>query len=202
MTIDLLLSHVDEILSRISLSQLSRYDRLQRSLYTTNVAADPVHQRLFNGYYRMQRRAPDWYEYFFLLLEREKTNTNITFREVLEQTFSVKWRVEPSFCSKLVATIRPELPVYDKYVRENLVLTVPQQHKAAQIRVREFIAAYSSLESQVVDLVQSPRFIEELHPAFDKTFRSYSHLTDVKKLDLLLWQYRSNAEKSLSNGLP
>ena len=74
MTIDLLLSHVDEILSRISLSQLSRYDRLQRSLYTTNVAADPVYQRLFNGYYRMQRRAPDWYEYFFCCLsERKRT---------------------------------------------------------------------------------------------------------------------------------
>ncbi len=187
MIIDLLASNVEAIVRRITVSQLSRYDRLQRSLCATDVTADPDYQRMFNGYYRMQRKRREWYGYFFSLLEREKRNRNTTFRDVFEETYSTKHRVEPSFSSKLVATIRPEVPIFD---RENLCLTVPGQQKAAQVRVREFIAAYSTLESKVAALIQNPIFIKELRPLLDKTFLSYAHFTDVKKLDLLLWQYR------------
>ena len=71
MIIELLLRNVDEIFGRITLSQLSRYDKLQRSLCAIDVAADQDYQRTFNGYYRMQRRTRDWYGYFSRLLERD-----------------------------------------------------------------------------------------------------------------------------------
>ena len=196
MILDLLLNNIDEILRRITVSHLRRYDTLQRSLCATDVAADQEYQRMFNGYYKMQRRRQEWYGYFFSLLEREKKNTNITFRHVLEETYSTQHRIEPSFSSKLVATIRPEMPVYDKHVRENVSLTVPGQHKAAEVRVREFITVYSSLESKVATLIQNPVFTTKLRPAFDKKFRSYAHFTDVKKLDLLLWQHRQTKKKA------
>lgn len=191
--LELLLSSADKILDRITLSHLSRYDRLQRALCVTNVAADPHYQRTFNGYYRMQRRLRDWYAYFFSLLEREKNNRNITFRAVLEETYSTKGRIEPSFCSKLVATIRPEMPVYDKHVRANLLLALPGTYKAPDVRVRDFIAVYSSLELRVAAIVQNPLFIQDLRPAFDTRFPAYAHFTDVKKLDLFLWQHRTGS---------
>jgi hypothetical protein len=189
----LLLGSVDKILDRITLSHLSRYETLQRELCATNVAADPNYQRTLRGYYKMQRRRRDWYAYFFSLLEREKNNRNITFGEVLAETHSSTGRIEPSFSSTLVATIRPEKPVYDQHVWANLLLAVPGYYKAPHIRVQEFIAAYSSLESRVAALVQSVLFVRELRPAFDTRFPAYVHFTDVKKLDLLLWQHRTGS---------
>src|SRR5438132_13037166 len=106
MVLDYLSGDIDSILERITESHLKRYDRLQRSLLSTDVASNDVYQSIFNGYYRMQRRQKDWYGYFFSLLEREKRNTTVTFRDILEEVHQTKHRIEPSFSSKLVATIR------------------------------------------------------------------------------------------------
>jgi hypothetical protein len=182
-------ANIDTILSRITESHLSRYDYLQRSLLIVNVTSHSTYQSTFNGYYQMRQRSRDWYDFYFLILEREKHNSKISFREVLEEIYRSKRRVEPSFSSKLVATIRPELPVYDRYVRENLSLATPRQNEPSEERVRKFANAYLRLETYMAEVVQSDGF-QELRKHFDERFPAYSHFTDVKKFDLLLWQYR------------
>lgn len=189
MILNRLESDIDAVFARITEPQLHRYDQLQRSLLVTNVASDIPYQTTFNGYYRMQRRTQDWYRFFFSVLEREKRNDEITFRQIIEEVYGTTHRVEPAFSSKLVATIRPELPVYDKYVRENLSLVIPRQNEPPENRVRGFIGVYSLLETQMTELVRSETF-RELKERFDDRFSTYVHFTDVKKLDLLLWQYR------------
>ncbi len=71
-----LLATVDPVLTRITESHLSRYDQLQRSLRTTNVASDSRFQSTFNGHHRMQRRTPTGTR-FFSLPERETHNKAI-----------------------------------------------------------------------------------------------------------------------------
>ena len=184
-----LLTDTDTILERITESQLSRYDHLQRLLPIINVAEDREYQTTFNGYYRMQRRARDWYSFFFSVLEREKLNQAVSFRQTLEEIYRSRHSVEPSFCSKLIATIRPDKPVYDKYVRTNLSLVIPRPSEPAEQRIQKLAGVYSGLEAQMAMLTQSEAF-QELKRRFDSKFPSYIHFTDMKKLDLLLWQYR------------
>ena len=188
--LDDLLKDVDEILRRITTSHLQRYDTLQTDLLKKNIDSDLGYQCLFNGFYRMQRRTKEWYRYYFSMLQREKHNKSITFKQVIEQIYADKHRVEPAFSSKLVATICPEMPVYDKHVRENLSLKVPPQYSPAKDRVQKFIMAYATLDGKVATLIRDPIFTTKLRPAFDRKFPAYAHFTDVKKLDLLLWQYR------------
>jgi hypothetical protein len=187
---------IDAVLVRITLSHLERYKALLDDLSKKNVASDLGYQRIFNGFYKMQRRSKDWYRYYFSLLEGKKADTSITFKDVIGQIHSDKGRIEPSFSSKLVATIRPEKPVYDKYVRENLSLKVPGAHMSAQDKVEGFITMYASLEEKIAGLVKNPVFTKTLRPAFDKKLRTYAHFTDVKKLDFLLWQHRDANKKA------
>jgi hypothetical protein len=185
-----LLRNIHDILDQISPSHLERYDTLQRSLRATNVSLDKQHyQRMFNGYYRMQRRPTEWYGYFFSLLETEKCNGAITFRSVFERLFRDTRRVEPSFCSKLVATIRPDMPVYDRYVRENLSLVIPRPTERPEQRVKAYVSVYGELQAQQNQLMLSEQF-PTLRHEFDDRFGAYAHFTDAKKLDLVLWQYR------------
>ncbi|MCX6636162.1 MAG: hypothetical protein NT090_13940 [Acidobacteria bacterium] len=139
MILNQLHDQMDSILGRITESHLSRYDHLQRCLASSNVAADSKYRSTFSGYYRMQRRSKDWYDYFFALLETKKHSRTITFGDILTEVHRTKGRIEPSFCSKLLATIRPDKPVYDKYVRENLQLDIPRQTEPADHRLRGFI---------------------------------------------------------------
>jgi hypothetical protein len=184
-----LLQNRNAILSRLTLSQLQRYDTLQRVLQTTDVSTDRKYQRMFNGFYRMQRRPESWYRFFFCLLESEKGNASLSFEGVLEKIQAHNGRVEPSFCSKLVATIRPEMPVYDKHVRKNLKLRLPKTNASAATRLRTFVVLYEELTSRMNRLTADPGF-GVLRAAFDQEFPAYAHFTDLKKLDLLLWQQR------------
>jgi len=187
--------NIDDVLRRITLSHLARYKALLDGLSKKNVAFDLEYQTIFNGFYKMQRRSADWYRYYFALLEEKKYNTAITFKDTIEQIYSDRGRVEPFFSSKLVATIRPEMPVYDKHVRDNLSLKVPGSYKSGRDRVSGFIIMYSSLEQKIAAFVRDPVFTDRLRPAFDKKFNTYAQFTDIKKLDFLLWQHRIAGKK-------
>ena len=137
----------------------------------------------------MQRRRQDWYEFFFSVLESEKNNKAITFREVFERVYTERAEVEPSFCSKLVATIRADMPGDDKYIRDNLFLSIPKPNERPEKRVEKFLLVYTDLQAKQNQLMGSDDF-PRLRRAFDEKFAAYAHFTDTKKLDLLLWQYR------------
>jgi len=194
--LDSLLKNIDAVLGRITTLHLKRYETLQADLRTKNVASDEEYQCIFNGFYKMQRRTEEWYMYYFAMLQREKGNKSITFKQVLEKIYAEKKRVEPSFSSKLVATIRPEMPIYDKHVRENLSLKVPAQHRPARARVQGLLKMYATLKGNVATLIGDPTFTTKLRPAFDKKFPAYAHISDVKKLDFLLWKYRKTKRKA------
>lgn len=185
---------IDGILARITESHLSRYDRLQSRLASTNVAIDAEYRSTFNGYYRMQRRSKDWYDYFFALLEAKKNSPIATFEDILTEVYRTKRRIEASFCSKLLATIQPDKPVYDKHVRESLRLDIPKATDPADRRLRGFVNMYARLEQQVGLLIQLQSF-QALKEAFDRAFPAYKHFSEVKKLDLLLWQYRQDSPR-------
>lgn len=190
MILDALNANLDEILERLRPSYLGRYGMLRDRLLLTDVSIDREYQRTFNGFYRMQRRERAWYAYYFALLQRNKTDETVDFANVIRQIHADRQRVEPSFASKLVATIRPEMPVYDRYVRDNLSLRIPAASLSTQTRIDGFITTYESLHAQVRALISNRAFTDTLRPAFDGRFPSYASITDVKKLDFLLWQYR------------
>ena len=190
MILSSLLNNIDAVLGRITASHLHRYETLQVDLQNRNVAADKAYQRIFNGFYKMQRRTEQWYACFFAVLQREKNNKSITFGQILTQIHAEQKRVEPSFSSKLVATIRPEMPVYDKHVRVNLSLSVPAQYKPAHQRIQLLCAMYNALEHKIAGLIADPIFTTALRPAFDRKWPAFAHFSEVKKLDFLLWQHR------------
>lgn len=184
-----LLKNLDAILRKIQLSHLCRYDYLQRTLAHTDVTVDPNFQRTFNGYYKMGQKRPDWYKYFYGMLEARKRDAGIQFQDVLRTIYDDKERVEPSFSSKFVATIRADSPVYDKYVRENLGLQIPPQGAPVQVRLEGYIQAFAQLSKRVTGLVSTNDFAA-IRNCFNHAFPAYAHFTDVKKLDLVLWQHR------------
>lgn len=183
------LANRERIFQRINEKELARYDFLQKNLHSTDVSSDREYQRTFNSFYVVQRRKPDWYSYFYAFLEREKENSAITFEKTLTEFHAALGRVEPSFASKLVATVRPEAPVYDSFVRQNLRLKAPPQYKRPDIRIEGYINLYSEMERCYETALTTPDAVT-LETEFDVRFPTYAHFTKMKKLDLMLWQMR------------
>ena len=171
-------------------ADINKYDYLQDSLLTCKVNTDQKYQTIFRDFYTMNRarKSSEWYDMFFSILQREKRNRAISFDEVLREVFDETGRVEASFCSKLIATINPNLPVWDQHVLANLGLKTPSGKDGAQ-RLDRCLGVYSEIKTQSEKTIQEECF-EKWIRLFDSSFPQFQHFTDIKKLDLFMWQYR------------
>ena len=126
---------------------------------------------------------------FFSILEREKRSDTVSFRTVLEEMLrKTKW-IEASFSSKLVATVNANLPVWDQHVLDNLGLKAPSSNRDNEWRLHRCVELYSSIQTWSSRAIQQDGF-REWRSRFDGLLPRFRHFTDIKKLDLFLWQSR------------
>ena len=163
---------------------LEKYLWLQNEVVKRDVSTDRDFQKRFNAFYRV-RRNKDWQKDFYKLLELNK-KTKISLEEVLARLHKKVGRIEASFASKLVATINPDKPVIDKIVFNNLGLKLP----TASTRDRNtiIIKQYDHLAKEFSDFLQTDNG-KYLIQQFANNYPQ-SKLSEVKMLDLILWQTR------------
>jgi len=183
-------------LARITMQLQARQADMRRYLYVMDrvwlcdVRNDADFQRTFNGLY-MVRRGHAWRAAFYQLFEHQKS-ANSNFDEVLRAIHAATGRIEASFASKLLATIKPAMPVYDSWVRINLGLKI--RTGAANLRIPQLIADYSNITQTYEALIAEAHY-PRLRDGFDKALPALRHLGDIKKIDLLFWQAREPAPR-------
>ncbi len=177
---------------------LERYCQLQESLSRVDVRSDGDYQRAFKSFYRV-RRGRGLCEPFFSILEREKNNPAPSFGKVLAEIHGRTGRVEASFSSKLVATIDADLPVWDRHVLDNLGLRPPYSIRDIRRRLDRCGKLYSEIRASASTAIRKGCFAE-WRRRFDGAFPQFKHFTDIKKLDLFLWQYRPSERSGHASG--
>jgi hypothetical protein len=155
-----------------------------------DVSTDEYYQRRYNSFY-VVRRNRRWCGHFYDLLQRKKCEAKVTFAEVIRDLYRLTKRVEPSFSSKLVAIIRPDLPTYDVMVCRHMNVSVPPPSIRAEQRIDRLIIEYDRMISITASAVKTREF-EALAKRFDQQFPVHETFTNSKKLDLMLWQCRNN----------
>jgi hypothetical protein len=186
-------SERDSIFGRLSarVLDLEDYLYLQCNLSALDVSKDATFQRTFNRFYKMRSKPAGWYELFFSLLERDKHRADLKFEEVICKIFSRWNEVHPSFASKMVATINPENPIYDKEICKHLGI---KQGTIAdpEARLATAISNFSALRTFHSAAIKT-RGASDLIEAFDRQFERFGGFTSVKKIDLMMWQWRDRS---------
>lgn len=98
---------------------LITYEKIMTSYKNTNLSNDMTFQRTFNGFYRI-RRNEDWRKFYYENFEKWKNESTPTFPLILETLYRHTGRVECSFCSKMLATLCPDFPIWDSIVLDRL----------------------------------------------------------------------------------
>lgn len=164
---------------------LTKYQLIMDRFHQVDVTTDVQFQKSYNGFYRMRQRNSLFYERYFAFMESNKTGP-LSFAETLRYIHQELGRVEASFSSKLVATINPNLPIWDTVVLNNLGLSAPKSHR--KNRISEIITLYEEIIVWYQSYLQSPdakKVIEQ----FDE-FYPNARISDLKKIDFVLWQIR------------
>ena len=164
---------------------LSKYLRLQSLVQLCDVSTTEEFQRLFSGFYRVRRDSP-WKLEYFKLMEASKLS-GIDFPEAIQEINHRCGRIEASFASKLVATLDPSKPVIDKFVLAYFGMHLPRW--GSQGRESKTVDLYYELCAKYVDLIESTTG-KVIRKNFDLRYPD-SPLSELKKVDLVLWQIRS-----------
>ncbi len=168
--------------------KLSIYKYIQDNLQQCDVSNDANYQKAFKNFYRV-RRNNKWRKDFFSILEQEKNNQEIRFDNILCQVYRKSGKVETSYCSKLVATIDPNRPVWDTFVLNHLKLLKPSYNPKRQKQIANCCNVYLQIEQWMTKSINQQCF-KQWVLLFDQSFPQFICFTDIKKLDLFLWQYR------------
>ncbi len=141
----------------------------------------------FNGFYRV-RRNEEWQKVYYDFFNKNRDNKEITFDEILDYMYhNTKGNmIEASFCSKMLATINPDMPIWDQYVLKSLNIKVEGNTKDDRlINTKE---AYKKIINEVNSKLEN-KDIQQTIADF-KSFFPELNFSDVKILDFILWNDR------------
>lgn len=189
MILDDLQRNIEGILDRITTAKLNAYALTQNRLRQVDVSTDQQYQTTYNGFYRVRLPFTEAYSTYYNLIEQNKNNNNPSLTYILNELLTATQRVETSFGSKLLATVNPNVAPLDSVVLGHLNLHLPTRTgQSDSARIQQCVNVHNQLVNEMNQLITLPEY-RQLKSRFEQRFPGYN-FTDVKILDLLLWQYR------------
>ena len=164
---------------------LDKYLFIMEQVNKTDISTDVNFQRAFNGFY-IVRRNEDWRKIYYEHFESIK-NGSPTFTSILTYLFEHTGNIEPSFSSKMLATIFPDKPIWDRYVVQNLSMELVGKTK--QERLENAIILYEDMEKWYADFLKTDK-AKECIEIFDRVMPDYKQISSIKKIDSILWSIR------------
>lgn len=167
-------------------SGIKKYQYLRQQLFVTDVSTNQDFQKAFNGFFRMGRRTQSYYKDYYCYLQQHKV-TGVSFADAITYLYQRYGRLEMSFVSKMVALVDPTFPIWDSIVTKgHFGIIAPNTY--TNNRLQKGIEKYELYRHQYNTYMQSSearKKIAEFNTLFPNT-----DITDVKKLDFMLWQER------------
>ena len=166
---------------------IAQYLEIMDLLPHVDVSRDRTFPRRYNAFYKVRQRPEEWYELYFAYLESGRTCLP-SFDSTIDYILCALGRYEPSFSSKLVATLDPHQPVWDKFVLRNTSQKPPPY--GAEDRIGKPKVVYRNIQSWYEQYLPSAeaRYVISL---FGREVQDHHRVTNLKKIDFVLWQMRA-----------
>jgi hypothetical protein len=169
---------------------IAQYTEIMELVSIVDVSINPAFQKKYNAFYRVRQHSAKWYVTYYSLMQESK-KAPPSFDHVIDQINVSMGRYEPSFSSKLVATLNPDRPVWDVHILNNTGHSAPAYTAKNKIELAK--AAYGSIERWYETFLNSNEgklYIE----VFDGLVPEHKKITNLKKIDFILWQTRGHQE--------
>jgi len=160
---------------------LEKYQYIMGMLHKSDLSKDIEFQMKYKGFYRV-RRNDEFCQIYFEYMEQHKKDI-VAFDDVISHIYKETNRYEASFSSKLLATINPDMPVWDSLVLEQLSSTASLYSKKG--RLPKTIFLYKEIVSWYANFLETQN-ADDIICIFDELYPD-SNLTSVKKIDFVLW---------------
>lgn len=176
-----------EILAKQELKAgIAKYKYIMEWVRQTDVSTDTEFQIAYRDFYRMRRFYNDEFAlHYFKLMEQNKTVRSFSFKMALERVKHIQGTYEMSFSSKMAHTINPDTPIWDSIVTGHFGIRAPGKSQNREMRICE---TYDKFKQRFYDYMEDKEG-QMLLKMFEEAFPE-SGISDVKKIDFILWQDR------------
>lgn len=164
---------------------LDKYKYIMEQVKKTNVANNTDFQHTFNGFY-IVRRNELWRKTYYDYFESIKYSCP-SIESIITYLYNQTGNIESSFSSKMLATIFPEKPIWDRYVVSNLNMHLSGSTK--EEKIENAVQLYKDMEEWYHDFLNTEKGKECIR-TFDRELPDYKWLTSIKKIDSILWSIR------------
>ena len=179
---------VSQILDKPVLTQgLEKYKYIMNAVHTTDVSTDIEFQNCYRDFYQLRRFYSDEFaKKYFNLMESFKVMPEVSFQMAFEQVKNIQGTDEISFSSKLAHTLNPDIPVWDSVVtNKHFGIKAPTGTKEREQKIFERYRLYCEKYFEYLKSEEGQMLVA----MFDETFPD-AGISDVKKIDFILWQDR------------
>lgn len=170
--------------------KLDEYRYLVKAVHEVNVCKDDKFKHAFNDFWRIQTREAGLSDRIFDTIEWVKQHDDASFGDVLIR-LSPNDAVNKSAASKVLATLYSDLPPWDENIRKAIGL--PQIDGSKQVRINQAIKLYDYIQEQYAEELVSENGLAAL-AAFDALAPDHKDVSNVKKIDFLLWEQGRNKD--------
>ncbi|MGL4873280.1 MAG: hypothetical protein ACRC30_01340 [Clostridium sp.] len=172
-------------LMNVTWRDIEIYSNLVKELKESDVTKNSDFQKNYNYFYKVRQKKKEFYESYYEIMEREKSK-EVTFEKIIKELYKRNGTIEASFASKLLSTIDANYPIWDTYVLKSLGFKAPTNNDK-EIRLVKVIEVYKEL-CKWYDEFRKTDECKAVLKKFDELYPST--ISDVKKIDFLLWNMR------------
>ncbi len=185
---------------------IKTYEKLMKRIDKIKEGKDEIDEDFkkdYRNFYKMniaKSLKEEFYNKYFGYMKEQIKNDSLEFGIILKEFYKdFPNRVEASFSSKLLATINPDKPVWDKNVLNNLrdlgysdIIKIPKSRNDDKNKqIDETIDMYNKLEhilnTEYLETDEGKRYIEIFNDTLEKYGIDVSYIKTIKKIDLILW---------------
>lgn len=163
----------------------AKYDSLMKMFNNVDVSKNEAFQKRFTGFYRVRRSKERFLQKYYSLMQSLK-NKETSYKEIINCLYTFEGKIEASFSSKLLATLNPEMPIWDQYVLANAGIESPKPYN---VTIEMCINKYETLKMFYKNFLKSEKALNMISE-FNERLPEYQHFTNIKKIDLMFWQRR------------
>lgn len=171
---------------------LKAYSTIMQFTKNRPFVATPEFRKTFNGYYKLRQRSAKWYDKYYSLFESQFC-ADCSFEDLLREMHTVNSSLEVSFISKLIATVNPQMPIWDQYVVRNIGLEsewLCSSRLPKEKRIQKAVEIYNKIVKWYSDFLNDETG-KACIKLFDQLLPQYKDkLSDTKKIDCILWSKR------------
>ena len=146
-------------------------------------------RRKFIAYFRV-RRNKKWQDAYFGLFQDLSEKDDVSFSHIIRELFNLTGQVEPSFSSKMLHILNPDMPIWDQHVLKSMKID-SRLKGSPENKINQAIENYKILIRNYKDFLDSKEGKKFIHE-FDHKLQSFRSISDLKKVDAFIWKLRNN----------